>query len=804
MNRLILFIFLGGLGGLTSGLYAAPLAPEEAPWPLFRRDQQNTGFSPIPKQTREGAKPYLFATGKGIFASPVIDARERVYIGSADRSFYILSPKGEVVYQFETEEIIDSAAMLTTQNGEAFVTLPAGDGHLYHFSMGPGREELPRLVWSFDSKDHPHPAQTGYSWFEGHVTVGPKGHIYAGNTNFNFYSLTSKGELRWIFPAKNMNWSIASFDSSGHLYFSSLDRSIRKLEPEQGELVWSFQTRGFNAGSVALIQDDLALASSFDGGLYGLDPRSGKRLFTYRRPRHIYASPAVSPHPHEWAIYITAADGTLTRLNEKGEVIWVFETQSPIRSSPSVHKDGEGRDIVYFGAADGRLYAVNGDGSLRYRFDTSEDRVRNDLNSSPALGRYGVAIGGEHGKLLYLPYDYPLRHPEDERVELSLPPKKDGVSIQRYTPGLSPAEGDEMPANGNVILKLTHIKDQKEQFSRFAARQTKVSFEPELAFKLEANGLGDTLYVIPTAPMEPETTYTLTLSGQALGEGFRLGPIQVGRSQNTPIEKTLSFQTLGPRQPGFDWQPSSEQTLSFELYRLSFPSPTMLPSLNQIGFDSLHWLVSILAAEEDEGKPGTGRLLALLQEAVWVDGKAELKPKPRLIIPLTGSYQGSQYQLSGENVRVEVAGIELALQTFILKGELDSELNQVGTPSLYVEANPLADRRYALLLLASGMVNRNWVIPAFGTTHTRAYEGDSHRVPEGALGDFEKITSGLRTHTYRWQPGRKGEGSPFLLVKGRAGYQVIRAEGEGTFQVSRSLKPEFLVFGQFGVKLSGI
>ena len=74
---------------------------------------------------------------------------------------------------------------------------------------------------------------------------------------------------------------------------------------------------------------------------------------------------------------------------------------------------GEDRDIVYVGAADGRLYALNGDtGRRRWSYDTTPaDPVladRNDLNGSPALGRRGIYIGGEHGRVWFVPYDYCL------------------------------------------------------------------------------------------------------------------------------------------------------------------------------------------------------------------------------------------------------------------------------------------------------------------------------------------------------------------------------------------------------------
>ena len=75
---------------------------------------------------------------------------------------------------------------------------------------------------------------------------------------------------------------------------------------------------------------------------------------------------------------------------------------------------GDGH-ILYVGSANGRLYALDAEsGRRRWSFDTTPRdpvlRDRNDLNASPALGRRGVYIGGEHGRIVYVPYDWCLHH----------------------------------------------------------------------------------------------------------------------------------------------------------------------------------------------------------------------------------------------------------------------------------------------------------------------------------------------------------------------------------------------------------
>ncbi len=161
--------------------------------------------------------------------------------------------------------------------------------------------------------------------------------------------------------------------------------------------------------------------------------------------------PSTSTAPRRWAadaqgkttaIYIGSADGSIYALRPDGSLLWRYDTGDPIRSSPVVGRtpNGEG-EIVYVGSSNGKLYAIDAaSGRRRWSFDTTPPsgplRDRNDLNGSPALGRHGIYIGGEHGYLAYVPYDYCL-HRRDPRCERS-PAQEFGSSVDRVffvTPG---------------------------------------------------------------------------------------------------------------------------------------------------------------------------------------------------------------------------------------------------------------------------------------------------------------------------------------------------------------------------------
>jgi outer membrane protein assembly factor BamB len=64
------------------------------------------------RPARSDARPWTFATAKGVFSSPVIDGEGTAYIGSADHAFYAIRADGSLKWKFLTGEIIDSSALL--------------------------------------------------------------------------------------------------------------------------------------------------------------------------------------------------------------------------------------------------------------------------------------------------------------------------------------------------------------------------------------------------------------------------------------------------------------------------------------------------------------------------------------------------------------------------------------------------------------------------------------------------------------------------------------------------------------------
>jgi len=245
-----------------------------SPWPKFRRDAAQTGRSPVRPSTTGGA-PWAFPTGKGIFSMPVIGPDGRIYVGSADRTFYALERDGTVAWTVQTGEIIDSAALL---DDAGVVYFGSGDGTLYARRAGSGAE-----VWAFDADP---PAATGafIDWFEANVAMGPDRTLYVPNDNSLTYAIDPETRaVRWRFQTADQTWSLPAVDPERGLLFMGNNNLLALLGPNtfaidaaSGETRWSHATDGTIAASPMLTPDGLVVVGGFDGWVRAYDADTGR------------------------------------------------------------------------------------------------------------------------------------------------------------------------------------------------------------------------------------------------------------------------------------------------------------------------------------------------------------------------------------------------------------------------------------------------------------------------------------------------------------------------------------------------
>jgi len=750
---------------------ALPTEPG-SPWPSMRHDRRNTGSSPIRAHYRPGERPWSYRTGKGVFSTPVVGADGTVYAGSADSWFYAVGRRGRLRWRFKTGEIIDSAGVL----GRGTVTFGSGDERVYRLRTGRLRPGRRRVLWRFRPTLRPAQGQL-VNWWEGNVTMGPGGVLYAGNTGGAEYAIGPGGRQRWAFPAGNSVWSNAAIANDGTVLFGSLDLNVYAVDA-RGRLRWSRPTAGFVTSSPAVGRDGTVYVGSFDGALHALDPRTGEDRWAFQTEDHVYASPALGPG----AVYIASADGSVYALDRQGRLRWRYDTGDTVRSSPVLGRAprGDGR-ILYVGSANGILYALDAKtGRRRWSFATTPGapllRDRNDLNGSPALGRRGVYIGGEHGRLVFVPYDWCLRARRDRRCDRRPGEafRSDITKLAFVTAGgstrLAGPAGVLAPAT-TLTARLV-VRRGGETVDAALGPIPEISARPRFRFRAELSGDGHFLHVAPTGFLRPGTRYRLRVAG-----GFA-GPGAAGR-----VDEVIRFRTAPVGRRGPPLRTGRDAVSAFALRRLAVPLPPIIPSLNQIGFDSYEMVVGAL----DVGAPnarGEGRLL------LWAvstrrrrGGGSVADARGAFAFPLQGRYRHDSLLLSQSGLSLTFSFGEVPMRRFDLRMQLDRRLRARPGASLYAEVFCPEVPVYGPALIAIGLCNRRQILPASGTFVTRRYRGGpANRRPRGVrvgrvrLRRPTAVADGLALARLRLARGARlpaGAHAAALLLTDAAGGEVI-------------------------------
>ncbi len=623
--------------------YNVPLDPG-SPWPKFRANELQNGRSPVVPKPGRGA-PWEFRTKKGIFSSPVVDGDGTVYIGSADQRFYAIQKDGTLKWSIQTGEIIDSAALLDDRGRVYF---GSGDAFVYCADRRNGAvlwkskaHTVAEVLEQFGLKTY------NVNWFEGNIGILGDGTLLAPNDNYLLYRI-SRDDGRRItqYVANEMIWSLPAVNTGTGLVFFGTDfmamKNLYCYDTATGKRKWTAGGLGTNAASPLLTsgkKNAALVIGGFDGFVRAYAQDSGKEIWKFGARDHIYASAA---QLSDGTIIIPSADGSIYAIDPaSGRQKWAFDTLEPIRSSPAV----DGSDLIYVGSGEGRLFCVNPDGTLRWAYRCIMDD-RNDLNASPALGGEGVYIAGENGGVFFVPYDYPMTPAGRSDARCALGPREDladdGVFMIYTTPfgGLLKEAPKEIDANDPLTFSLFVRKKGDTVLSAIDRDDLKVtvSGSPAMAVNVAANRRFVTI-----SPKEVWTgpaggPVTVTLRGTYTTDMSRFGLKFFGGSEGGGFNLKYTFNVqarpggaMPYRVPRAEGDPSA----CFEFSRLSAPNPSMLPSWNQIGFDSLHYLAGAVE--------GTGNRALFWVIGGRLDGESGttvVNPGLEVRFPLVLEYDG--------------------------------------------------------------------------------------------------------------------------------------------------------------------
>lgn len=626
--------------------YDLPLDPL-SPWAKFRANATQNGRSPVVPAEND-LSPWVYQTGKGIFSSPVVDGDGNCYIGSADTNFYCFNPDGTVKWQYKTGEIIDSSALL---DDKGRVIVASGDAVTYCFDRESGE-----LLWKFTA-DTAEQLMEKYgiktwnvNWFEGNVGILPNGDLLVPNDNCLVYELNGDtGEMKSVFEANDLIWSLPAVNTqTNNIFFATCHQLLQNTYSYNldGTKRW---LRGDFLGTVAATtmltsnsEKGLVLVGGFDGYLRAMSQDSGKQLWAFGTNDHIYASPA---QLSDGTIIQASTDGTLYAIDpETGKAVWQFDTLEPIRSSPAV----DGNDNTYFGNGEGKLYCINPDGTLRWSYQCIR-ADRNDLNGSPALGLDGVYIAGESGEVFFVPYDYPLTaagKADDRCYTGGEDMPSDGADLVFTTSfgALKLTPDTAIAANDPITLSLLVRNGGDNVLSALSRNTVSVSVSGNEGYRVEVGATNKFINIIPNEYWTPDANgnITLTVKADYKTNLSRFGLKFFGGKIAGKLEKTFTFQIAGGSLAKNPFTAAEDGAQSvIELSRLSMPTPSMLPSYNQIGFDSLHYIGGVLYYKANG------------QAVVWViegrqgeNGKVVINPDVKTRYPLLLDYNDGLVTLS--------------------------------------------------------------------------------------------------------------------------------------------------------------
>ena len=751
-----------------------------SPWPEMRRDSRNTASSPVRGRYR-GGRPWAFATKRGIFSTPVIGGDDTIYVGSADRNFYALRPDGTLAWRFRTGGIIDAAGAIGRYEKalrSAPVTIGSGDERLYRLRTNRHLSRKRRIAWAFAPTLPPVGGQQ-VSWWEGNVAIGPGGTIYAGNTGGAAYAINPDGTLRWAAPRGQSVWTTPAFGQgteAGNTFWGSVDLYAFSLD-QAGHPRWQTFTPGYVTSSPALGSDGTVYVGSFDHKLYALDPDTGQVRWSFATDAHIYSSPALADGSdgRTREIYIASADGSVYALDPSGHLLWRYDTGDPVRSSPVLgRKPRGGGRILYVGSSNGKLYALDAaSGRRRWSYDTTPRNPalhdRNDLNGSPALGRRGVYIGGEHGRVWFVPYDYCL-HNSDPRC--SRKPGQDfGKNLDRMffvTPGGTTVGSRKRLEIPSATVIATRLIVRKGGLTEDAALQPAgppaqlVSVKPRFDFTTQLSGDGHYLFIRPSGLLRPNTRYRVRIRGD-----WRVG--SAPSSDTGTVDTTLGFRTAQSRGK-LPLRVRRKRTTAFSISRLAIPLPPLLPSVNQIGFDSYDMIAGTISRTKARLRRD-GRLL------LWVIGARRdrhgvLQPDPsgNFQFPLAGAYRHDALALSSSGLSLQFSFGSVPLRVFDVRGQIAPDLAMLPGTGLYSETTCADVPNYSVQLRFAGVCNEQDTLAASGTLLTRPY-GDraATRKPRGVRLASLQLT--------RPTAGASGAVLATIRVSGRARYPAARHVG---------------------------
>ena len=377
MKRSIAGIARGIVGLLVCVAHAGAAHADglsAAVWPMLGSAPSHSSLSTF-RGPDTSHLAWRFATRGAIEGGVAIDVDGTLFFGNKAGELVAVDPTGVVRWRTDRLTPVIGVPALA-QGGKLYAG--AWNGTLNAFDVTSGR-----LLWSLNLRTR----------ITTSPAVGSDGNVYIG-TRRGLIAVSPQGTLVWTAPVRRIKGSSPAIGPDGTIYVATSDGRVVALSHE-GAIVWQRDLGGRSCaivGSLAIRGDRLYVGAA-DGNVRALDRASGNVVWAYQSGSPIKSGVSLGP---DGAIHFGTADGRVLSVVDGGAgpvLRWARFVGGEVLSTPAVDRNG----TVYVGSNDYKVYALAAaDGSVRWTYATS-GRVR----SAIAIGIGGQVFAGSNDRVLY-------------------------------------------------------------------------------------------------------------------------------------------------------------------------------------------------------------------------------------------------------------------------------------------------------------------------------------------------------------------------------------------------------------------
>ncbi|MCA9772669.1 MAG: hypothetical protein KC466_09705, partial [Myxococcales bacterium] len=289
-----------------------------------------------------------------------------------------------------------------------------------------------------------------------------------------------------------------------------------------------------------------------------------------------------------------------------------------------------------------------------------------------------------------------------------------GVDLYYVTPGGRSFLDipDPVQRGAALTFRLAVRNAGRTEDAGLVASSVQVDATPAAAFDVVEQAGGQWINLIPRAILAAGTDYTIRVRS-----GYRVDGVDAGA-----VDKTFGFRTVSETVAPPALAVGANETSAFEIRNLAPYQPPLIVSLNQIGFDSVDFLASVIDRRGDD---------FILWMTAAVPGENRVDPATTTKIAMDGTLDGTSFILDGANLQLVTGGPPIDVRSFRIASQFDAAGAFDGGTSVVAQAGCLDLGAVGIFLLLFDLCNTDGDFVSVGTIRGETFDGAPNRRPAG-------------------------------------------------------------------------